>query len=279
VLLKDRNQAQVSMNLTDYEQTPIEVVFEAVRREAGSYGVGIVSSEIVGLIPQAALNRVAVAHLQVEDFKPSSILENRLAEVMPQARTSSASEMVRNFVEQVASPEPLPGGGSVAALSGALGVALGQMAIDISRTKKSYQQHAERYSDALSRLTVYRTTLLDLIDADIAAYTSVISAYSIPRDSPGRETSIQDALIRATEIPSRTASNAAEALRILEDLRPVIHPNVASDLIVGLQMLRSAVAGGIANVRVNLQNVKDEQVRLHFEDLIREVESRTKRTG
>jgi formiminotetrahydrofolate cyclodeaminase len=153
------------------------------------------------------------------------------------------------------------------------------MAIDISRTKKSYQQHAERYSDALSRLTVYRTTLLDLIDADIAAYTSVISAYSIPRDSSGRETSIQDALIRATEIPSRTASNAAEALRILEDLRPFIHPNVASDLIVGLQMLRSAVAGGIANVRVNLQNVKDEQVRLHFEDLIREVESRTKRTG
>jgi glutamate formiminotransferase len=275
VLLKDRNQAQVSMNLTDYEQTPIEVVFEAVRREAGSYGAGIASSEIVGLIPQAALNRVAVAYLQVEDFKPSSILENRLAEVMPQARTSSASEMVRNFVEQVASPEPLPGGGSVAALSGALGVALGQMAIDISRTKKSYQQHAERYSDALSRLTVYRTTLLDLVDADIAAYTSVISAYSIPRNSPGREASIQSALIHATEIPSRTATIAGEALRVLEDLRPVIYPNVASDLIVGLQMLRSAVVGGITNVRVNLQNVKDEEVRLHFEDVIREVENRT----
>jgi glutamate formiminotransferase len=275
VLLKDRNQAQVSMNLTDYEQTPIEVVFEAVRREAGSYGAGIASSEIVGLIPQAALNRVAVAYLQVEDFKPSSILENRLAEVMPQARTSSASEMVRNFVEQVASPEPLPGGGSVAALSGALGVALGQMAIDISRTKKSYQQHAERYSDALSRLTVYRTTLLDLVDADIAAYTSVISAYSIPRNSPGREASIQSALIHATEIPSRTATIAGEALRVLEDLRPVIYPNVSSDLIVGLQMLRSAVVGGITNVRVNLQNVKDEEVRLHFEDVIREVENRT----
>jgi formiminotetrahydrofolate cyclodeaminase len=175
----------------------------------------------------------------------------------------------------VASPEPLPGGGSVAALSGALGVALGQMAIDISRTKKSYQQHAERYSDALSRLTVYRTTLLDLVDADIAAYTSVISAYSIPRNSPGREASIQSALIHATEIPSRTATIAGEALRVLEDLRPVIYPNVASDLIVGLQMLRSAVVGGITNVRVNLQNVKDEEVRLHFEDVIREVENRT----
>ena len=273
VLLKDRNQAQVSMNLTDYEQTPIEAVFEAVRREAGSRGVEIASSEIVGLIPQAALNRVAVAYLQVEDFKPSSILENRLAQVMPQER--SGSDMVRAFVERVAAPNPLPGGGSVAALSGALGVALGQMAIDISRTKKSHQQHAERYSDALSRLTVYRTTLLDLVDADIAAYTSVISAYGIPRNSPGREASIQNALIHATEIPSRTATIAGEALRVLEDLRPVIHPNVASDLIVGLQMLRSAVAGGIANVRTNLQNVKNEEVRLHFEDVIREVENRT----
>jgi glutamate formiminotransferase len=134
VFLKERNQAQVSMNLTDYESTPIEIVFETVRREAERYGVTVAGSEIIGLIPQKALDQTSVFYLRVENFKPGMILENRLEEVIagiakePQSMAAS----LRSFVDRVASSQPNPGGGSVAAMAGAMGAALGQMAIRIT---------------------------------------------------------------------------------------------------------------------------------------------------
>ena len=270
VLLKDRNQAQVSMNLTDFEQTAMEVVFEAVRQEADHYGVSISSSEIVGLIPQKALDQAAEFYLRVANFRPDMILENRLDAVMPESAKASGSMagVLRSFVDRVASADPIPGGGSVAALAGSLGAALGQMAIRITKDKKNYQQYAERYADALDRLAPYTATFLELVDADSEAYGRVMAAYNLPKDSPERERAIQEGLIRATEIPSRTANCAAETLRILENLRPVIHGNVASDLQVGMQMLRSCLQGAIANMRTNLTDVKDPEVRLRYEDMI-----------
>jgi glutamate formiminotransferase len=270
VFLKERNQAQVSMNLTDFEQTPVELVFDTVRREAERYGVKAAGSEIVGLIPQKALEQASVFYLQVENFRPSMVLENRLSEVIPDATAASGrmSDGVRSFIDRVASAEPVPGGGSVAALAGALGAALGQMAIRITKDKKKYQQHADRYADALDRLAPYAATLLELIDADAEAYNSVIAAHQLPKESTHREKAIQEALIRATEIPSRTAKCAAETLRVLEELRSIIYINVASDLQVGLQMLRSAVLGAIANMRINLTDVKDPDVRMRYEDQI-----------
>src|SRR6266568_3899781 len=245
VFLKDRNQAQVSMNLTDFEQTPVELVFETVRREAQRYGVHIIGSEIVGLIPQKALEQAATFYLQVENFRPSTILENRLSEVMPDAPAApgSMAEGLRTFVGRVASAEPAPGGGSVAALAGALGAALGQMAIRITKDKKKYQQHADRYADALDRLSRHTAELLGFVDRDSEAYERVMAAYKLPKDSPDRERAIQDGLMHATEIPCRTGSSAAEALRICDDLRSIIHVNVASDFQVGIQMLRTSVRG------------------------------------
>lgn len=270
VVLKERNLAQVSMNLTDYEQTSIELVFETVRREAERYGVNVVGSEIVGLIPQKALEQAAEFYLRVENFKPQLILENRLAEVMSGISVTGGgmAEEVRGFVNRVASAEAVPGGGSVSALAGALGAALGQMAIRITKDKKHYQQHADRYADALDRLAPYSSALLELIDADSEAFNGVMAAYKLPKNSADRDRAIQEALIRATEIPSRTANCAAEALRVVEDLRSVIHPNVTSDLQVGLQMLRSSIRGAIANMRINLSDVKDPDVRIRYEDMI-----------
>src|SRR3989441_715420 len=269
-LLKDRNQAQVSMNLTDFEQTPVELVFETVRGEADRYGVTIAGSEVVGLIPEKAVEQAVEFYLRLENFKPEMILENRLADVMSEvpAHTGSMASILRPFVDRVASAEPAPGGGSVAALAGALGAALGQMAVRITKTKKNYQQHAERYADALDRLAPYASALLELVDADTEAYGRVMAAYKLPKDSPEREQAIQDGLIRATEIPSRTANCAAEALRVYEDLRSIIYINVASDLQVGIQMLRSSLRGGIANMRTNLGAVKDPDVRMRYEDMI-----------
>jgi glutamate formiminotransferase / formiminotetrahydrofolate cyclodeaminase len=270
LLLKERNIAQVSMNLTDYEQTSVELVFETVKREAERFGVSVAGSEIVGLIPQKALEQAAEYFLRVENFKPQMILENRLSEVMSGVSTSAGgmNDGLRDFVDRVASAEPVPGGGSVSALSGALGAALGQMAIRLTKNKKSFVQHAERYLDALDRLAPYRSALLELIDADAEAFNRVMAAYKISKESPERDTAIQKALIRATEIPSRTANCSAEAMKVLEDLRSIVHPNVASDMQVALTMLRSAIRGAVANMRINLGDVKDSDERLRYEDMI-----------
>ena len=282
VLLKDRIQAQVSMNLTDYEQTPMELVYEAVKTEAEHYGVSIAGSEIVGLIPQKAIEQAVEFYLRVENFKPEMILENRLAEVMsrapvqaaaqppaqPPAQPATMADALRGFVDRVASAEPIPGGGSVAALAGALGAALGQMAIRITREKKNYQQHAERYADALDRLSRHTAELLGFVDRDSEAYERVMAAYKLPKDSPDRERAIQDGLMHATEIPCRTGSSAAEALRICEDLRSIIHVNVASDFQVGVQMLQTSVRGAVANMRTNLTGIKDPAARIRYEDMI-----------
>ena len=285
VLLKDRIQAQVSMNLTDYEQTPMELVYEAVKVEAEHYGVSIAASEIVGLIPQKAIEQAVEFYLRVENFKPEMILENRLAEVMsrapvqapaqppaqpaqPPAQPATMADALRGFVDRVASAEPIPGGGSVAALAGALGAALGQMAIRITKEKKNYQQHAGRYADALDRLSRHTAELLGFVDRDSEAYERVMAAYKLPKDSPDRERAIQDGLMHATEIPCRTGSSAAEALRICEDLRSIIHVNVASDFQVGIQMLRTSVRGAVANMRTNLTGIKDPAARIRYEDMI-----------
>jgi formiminotetrahydrofolate cyclodeaminase len=175
---------------------------------------------------------------------------------------------LRDFIDRVASAEPVPGGGSVSALAGALGAALGQMAIRLTKDKKNFAQHTDRYMDALDRLAPYRSALLELIDADAEAFNRVMAAYKISKESAQREPAIQEALVRATEIPSRTANCAAEALRVLEELRTVIHPNVTSDLQVALTMLRSAVRGAVANMRINLVEVKDSETRLRYEDMI-----------
>ena len=277
LLLKDRNQAQVSMNLTDFEQTPVQLVFETVRTEAEQRGVSVAGSEIVGLIPQKAIEQVAEAYLKVEHFSPEMILENRLANVISETPANAGiADNLRPFVERVAAAEAVPGGGSIAALAGSLGAALGEMAIGITKTKKSYQEHSQRYVKALEDLGHYRRTLLELVDADSNAYARVMKAYKLPKDSPEREKAIQDALGEATVVPSRTAECAAGALRVCEDIRPIIHTNVTSDLTVGMQMLRSSVQGAIANIRVNLPGIKAPEVRGQYEDTARRWEQMLK---
>src|SRR5437870_2364001 len=155
-----RGLAQVSMNLTDFEQTPIARVFEFVKREAARYGVMPVSSEIVGLIPKKALEQAAEWFLQVENFDSSLILENRLAAVTGgKAAVGGIRAGVEPFIEQLAAPTATPGGGSASAAAGAMAAALGNMVAGMSRGKKAYQQHERELSDAIGRLNRLREEL------------------------------------------------------------------------------------------------------------------------
>src|SRR5262249_10469846 len=197
-----RGLAQVSMNLTDFEQTPIARVFELVKREAARYGASPVSSEIVGLIPKKALESAAEWFLQVENFDSSLILENRLTSVIGgKMAVGGLRAGVEPFVEQLAAPTATPGGGSAAAASGAMAAGLATMVASMSRGKKAYLQYERELSEAIARLSQLREELKAAIDADAESFNVVMKAYKEAKTASDGDHLIDEALKQATAIP------------------------------------------------------------------------------
>ncbi len=262
-----RGQAQVSMNLTDFEQTPIHRVFEMVRAEAARHGVVPVSSEIVGLVPKKALEQTAEWFLQVENFDSSLILETRLSAVMGgKMAVGGLRAGIEPFIEQLAAPAPTPGGGSAAAASAAMAASLATMVASMSRAKKAYAQHEIQLSEAISRLSHLREELKLAIDSDAESYKSVMDAYKKSREAAAADGIVDAALKQATSVPLRVAERAREVLRIVDDLLPITNPNMKSDLVTAQALARAAIEGALANVEFNLESTKDAdfvaQVRL-----------------
>jgi glutamate formiminotransferase / formiminotetrahydrofolate cyclodeaminase len=262
--LRARRLAQVSINMTDFEQTPLHRVFEMVEREAKRYGVLIVGSEIVGLVPQRALDMAADFYLQLENFSAAQVLENRLAaarEGRPLEAHGGLAAMARPLLEAVAAPTAAPGGGSVAALAGSLAACLGQMVAQLSRQKKSQAQFAEQLSSALAELRRAGDALARAIDEDAAAYEAVIAAFKLPKgtaeEQQRRSEAIQQATRGAAEVPLRVAEAATGLLELLGQLEPVISPSMISDLRVGRLMAGAAVRGALENVAINLDSITD----------------------
>jgi glutamate formiminotransferase/formiminotetrahydrofolate cyclodeaminase len=253
-----RGMAQVSMNLTDFEQTPIHRVFEVVKREAARYGVIPVSSEIVGLIPKKALESAAEWFLQVENFDSSLILENRLVAVMGgKMAIGGLRAGVEPFVEQLAAPTATPGGGSAAAASAAMAAGLATMVASMSRGKKAYLQHERELSEAIARLSQLREELKSAIDGDAESYNAVMKAYKQAKDSAGADGIIEAALKQATSVPLSVAERAREVMGIVEGLTPITNPNMKSDLTTATALARAAIQGALANVDINLESLKD----------------------
>jgi len=248
-----RGLAQVSMNLTDFEQTPIARVFEFVRREAARYGVAPAFSEIVGLIPKKALEMASEWFLQIENFDSSLILENRLQAIMGgKMAVGGLRAGVEPFVEQLAAPTATPGGGSASAAAGAMAAALASMVAGMSRGKKNYLQYERELSDALARLSMLREEFKTAIDADAASYDAVMRAYKAKSDG-----AIAEALKGATNVPLGVAERAREVVRIVETLKPITNPKMASDLGVAAALAQAAVTGALANVEINLEDLTD----------------------
>ncbi len=253
-----RGLAQVSMNLTDFEQTPIHTVFELVKREAARYGVTPVSSEIVGLIPKKALEQAAEWFLQVENFDSSLILENRLAAVMGgKMAVGGLRAGVEPFVEQLAAPTATPGGGSAAAASAAMAAGLATMVASMSRGKKAYLQHERELSDAIARLGQLREDLKAAIDADAESYNAVMKAYKQAKESANADGQIDAALKQATSVPLGVAERAREVASLAGKLAPITNPNMKSDLTTAKALAEAAIKGALANVEINLESVKD----------------------
>jgi glutamate formiminotransferase len=254
-----RGLAQVSMNLTDFEQTSIHRVFEAVKNEAAAQGVAVASSEIIGLIPKKALEQAAAEFLQVENFDPSLILENRLAAFVGGKDSGSLRAGIEPFIEQLAAPTSTPGGGSAAAASAAMAAGLVHMVAAMSRGKKAYLQHEAELSDAIARLAQLREQLKTAIDEDAAAYKAVVRSYKQAKESGGGEAGIEAALQQATNIPLGVAERAREVAALTNTLGPITNPNMKSDLTTAAALARAAIEGALANVEINLASVKDQQ--------------------
>src|SRR5580700_9024282 len=255
-----RGLAQVSMNLTDFEQRPVHRVFEMVKREAARYGVTPVSSEIVGLIPKKALEAVAEWFLQVENFDSSLILENRLAAVMSgKVAVGGLRAGVEPFIEQLAAPAATPGGGSAAAAAGAMAAGLAAMVASMSRGKKAYQQYESQLSAAIGRLGPLREELKSAVDADAESYDAVMKAYKQAKaDGAGSDALMDEALKLATGVPLGVAEKAREVARITESLFAISNPKMKSDLTTAQALAGAAIAGALANVEINLASLKDQ---------------------
>ncbi len=262
--LKARGLAQVSINLTDFEQTPMHRVFEMVKHEAKRYGCAIVGSEIVGLVPKKALELTAEFYLQLENFSPAQVLENRVAAALagaPLASTGKLAALAQPFLDAVAQPTATPGGGSVAALAGALGASLGQMVAGLSCQKKSQAAYAEQLSAAADELRAAAERLAQAIDRDATAYEAVMAAYKLPKNTSEeqrrREDAVQQATRGAAEVPLQVAEAAAELFDRLGQLEAISSPSMLSDLRVGRLMAAAAARGALENVAINLESITD----------------------
>jgi glutamate formiminotransferase len=258
-----RGLAQVSMNLTDFEQTPIHRVFEFVKREAARYGVIPVSSEIVGLIPKRALEQAAEWFLQIENFDSSLILENRLTAVMGgKMAIGGLRAGVEPFIEQLAAPTATPGGGSAAAASGAMAAGLASMVASMSRGKKAYLQYESQLREAIARLSQLREELKSAIDADAESYNVVMKAYKSAKESDRNaddgDAAISAALKQATSVPLGVSEKVVEVAEIATKLKPITNPNMKSDLTTAIALAKAALEGALANVEINLDSLKND---------------------
>ncbi|MDH4098425.1 MAG: glutamate formimidoyltransferase [Nitrospira sp.] len=248
VRLASRGMVQVAMNLTDYRVTPMHKALQAVTIEASERGVAVAGSELIGLAPQAALDQAAAASLQFERFDPAQVLETRIAEAMLVKKEPDPT--LSDFLNAVAAAKPIPAGGSVAALVGALAAALGTMGARLGG-----------HTEIERRLAHVANRLRRLVQEDVDAYDRLLKAYKIPKQHPDRSASISTALHQATEVPMEIAELACEVGRSIHACFPPTPSPLQSDLTVGMMMAAAAAQAGIHTAGSNLKLQLNQQLR------------------
>src|SRR5882762_9393968 len=266
VELKARNLAQVSINLTDYEQTPMHRAYEMVKREAERHGAMPVGSEIVGLVPKKAIEMAADYFLQLENFSPAQVFENKLAAALTGTPVQGEeggnwAKLARPFLEAVAQPTATPGGGSVSAFASALAASLGQMVAGLSRKKKSQAGHLDKLSEHLDALRKESDAFAEAIDRDAASYDAVMAAFKLPQGNAAeiaaREATIQSTSKGAADVPLGVAQRTVALFERLKQLEAIAAASMKSDLQVARLMAAAGARGALANVEINLDGLKD----------------------
>lgn len=277
--------AQISINLTNINITPMHIAFDEVCRKADARGIRVTGSELVGLIPLKAmldagkyflekqkrsvgvsekeLIRIAVKSLGLDELSPfrpeEKIIEYKL-------REKSASSLVNmtlvDFANETASESPAPGGGSISAYLGALGVSLATMVANLSAHKKGWDERWREFSDWAEKGQHLKDELLQLVDADTAAFNRIMLAMSMPKSTEEekavRTEAIQEATRLAMEVPFRVMEVALEGMEVIRAMAHTGNPNSISDAGVGALCARSAVMGAFMNVKINAQGYNNK---------------------
>ncbi len=246
-------QAQVSMNLVDTEKTPLHRVFDYVKAEAAAHGVAPTWSEIVGLVPERVLLEAGARHVQLRGDVKGMLLERRVREVM------AGGESLTGFVGRVASPDPTPGGGSVAAHAGALGAALAQMVAGLTVGRKKYAAVDAEMRTLAQEAAQLRQQLGALVERDAASYEAVRAAYALPQEREDqratREAAVREALLGAAQVPLETARAAVQVAALAATVAERGNRNAVTDACVAALLAEAACKGAALNVRINVASL------------------------
>lgn len=279
--------AQVSMNITDINATPLHVAFDEVCRCAQNRGVRITGTEIVGLIPKRTLIEagkyflekqqrstgipetdiidIAIRSMGLSDLKPfnprEKVIEFLLEDIDKQSRLIDLT--VKHFAEETSRESPAPGGGTIAAYMGALAAALGTMVANLSSHKRGWDAQWEKFSRWADRGQEQIAELLELVDEDTEAFNRIMSAFALPKqtaeDKAARSKAIQEATLYATQVPLHTMQAAYRTFDICRAMAEEGNPNSVSDAGVGALAARAAVLGAGLNVKINAGGLKNRE--------------------
>jgi len=264
--LKDRGLTQVSMNMVDYKASQLFKVFELVQNLAEREGVEVAESEIVGLVPSEALTDTARFYLQLHGFKNDQILERKLYETEPRGL---AGMTLSEFGAQVASDNPVPGGGSVSAYIISLAASLVSMVAKLTMRKSKPGMNSSDLEPIFAESERLRSMLLSQVDKDSEIFDSLMKAYRLPKetekDKEVRSKQIQERLKGATEVPLQTADQAARTLSVARRLAGYASMNAISDLETAVDAAYAGFSGALSNVRINLSGINDSEYRKRTE--------------
>src|SRR5712692_9781938 len=297
--VKEYGIAQVSMNLTNIEDTPLHAAFDACFEAASKRGLRVTGSEIVGMVPKKGLLDagryflrkqkwsegaseeelidMATRSLGLSELKPfdpkEKVIELKIESAS--AKKSLLKLNLRQFCNETLSDSPAPGGGSVAALMGALGVSLGGMVANLSAGKRGWDNKLSYFSDWAVKAQQLKDELLFLVDEDTAAFNKVMDAFALPKDSAEEKTArseaIQVASKYAAEIPLRVLETAFKSYPLLAEMAEQGNPASISDVGVGLLATHACISGAALNVQINLAGLKDEKVKSTLREKVRRI--------
>lgn len=277
--------AQVSLNLTNIRQTPMHVAFDTACEKARDRGLRVTGSELVGLVPleamldagrfflrkqqrsvgvsESELIKIAIRSLGLEELSPFNPKERIIEYMIADGASKRLVDMdLTAFADETASESPAPGGGSISAYVGALGVSLATMVANLSSHKRGWDDRWEEFSDHAERGQQLKDTLLRLVDEDTAAFNAIMAAFGLPKNSDAekaaRTTAIQEATKQAILIPLKVMEAAHASMAIIKAMAEVGNPNSVSDAGVGALCARTAVLGAYLNVRINASGLQDK---------------------
>lgn len=277
--------AQISMNLTNINITPMHIAFDEVCKKADARGIRVTGSELVGLIPlksmldagkyflqkqkrsvgvsEKELIKIAVKSLGLEELTPFKPEERIIEYLLKNTGDSRLVNMQLNaFADETASESPAPGGGSVSAYIGSLGIALATMVANLSSHKKGWDSRWEEFSQWAAKGQQLKDELIRLVDADTAAFNKIMEAFALPKSSSEeknyRTQKIQEATKFAIEVPYKVMETSLAGMELIKAMAQTGNPNSVSDAGVGALCARSAVMGAFMNVRINAAGYDDK---------------------